>query len=273
MGSLRERIFALAALCAASIQAAPAQAAQFLYTITGVTTDNVLGGIYGFSDPTLPVGVDFKVTYLVDDALPTAAYDYGVQQSYAKGGGLFVGGGSRPPVSGTLQIGSSSYTVRQGDFFQNYVFDPVYGDASGQFIRELDLGNVTKNITNGTLNFDTQFSREEVCCGMFGYDSTVYTDNLVFYLNSPEFASLDFRETGTFDLGVNSIGSFLTGSISQSRNGAPFVLYDAVGLTATQLKVAAVPGPASWAIMIGGIGMIGGMMRRRRERQLAPVRA
>src|SRR5262245_54400483 len=111
MGSLRKRMFALAALYAASIQAVPAQAAQFLYTITGVTTDNVLGGIYGFSDPTLPVGVDFKVTYLVDDALPTAAYDYGVQQSYAKGGGLFVGGGSRPPVSGTLQIGSSSYTV------------------------------------------------------------------------------------------------------------------------------------------------------------------
>jgi len=25
--------------------------------------------------------------------------------------------------------------------------------------------------------------------------------------------------------------------------------------------------------MIGGVGMIGGMMRRRRERQLAPVRA
>jgi hypothetical protein len=266
-------MFMLAASSAVSVQAVPAQAAQFLYTITGVTTDNMLGGIYGFTDPTLPVGVDFTVTYLVDDALPTAAYDSGVQQSYAKGGGLFVGGGSRPPVSAKLQIGASSYTVRQGDFFQNYIFDPVYGDASGQYIRELDLGNVTKNITSGTLNFDTQFSRNEVCCGMFSYDSTTFLDNLVFYLNSPEFTSLDFRETGTFVLGANSIGSFLTGSISESRNGPPFVTYDGVGLTATQLTVAAVPGPASWAIMIGGVGMIGGMMRGRRDRQLSRVRA
>lgn len=273
MRSIWKRTFLSTALLALSTQAMPAQAAQFLYTITGVTSANVMGGIYGFSDPTLPMGVDFTVKYLVDDALPTAAYDYGVQQSYAKGGGLFVGGGSRPPVSGALQIGSYSYAVKQGNFFQNYTFDPVYGDASGQYIRELDLGNVTKNITTGTLNFDTQFSREEVCCGMFSYDSTTYIDQLVFYLNSPEFMSLDFREPGTFDLGANSIGSFLTGSISQSRNSSPYVIYDAVGLTATQLTVAAVPEPASWAIMIGGVGMIGGMMRGRRDRQPALARA
>lgn len=256
-----------AALVALSVQAAPAQAAQFLYTITGVTTADVIGGLYGFNDATLPVGVDFTVKYLVDDSLSTAAYDVGVQQSYAKGGGLLVGGGSRPPVSGSLQIGSDTFTVRQGDFFQNFTFDPVYGDASGQFIQELDLGNVSKKITNGTMNFETLFSRSEVCCGMFPYDSTTYVDSLVFYLNSSEFASLDFRETGTFDLNANSVGSFSTGSISESRNGFPYVDQQAVGLTATQLTVAAVPGPTSWALMIGGVGMIGCMMRGRRNRE------
>jgi hypothetical protein len=47
-------------------------------------------------------------------------------------------------------------------------------------------------------------------------------------------------------------------------SGTRYNLYDSTGFTATVESVAAVPEPASWAMMITGLGIAGATMRRRR---------
>ena len=234
-----------------------ANAAQFLYTITGTTTNDVID-LYGYEGASLPVGEAFTLSFLVDDSLPTAQYDYGVNQSYAKGGGQYSIG-TRPPVSATFQTGSFNYTIRSGDFYQPYAIDSV-GDPTGTWIQELDLGSVNKNLAAGTLDFSTRFDRAESCCGVFyGYNGNSI-DQLDLSLISPDFNSIDFRETGTFTLAPGSTGSFLTGYLGQDRSSTT-VYYESAGLSATQLTVSAVPEPQSWAIMILGVGYVGMTLR------------
>lgn len=244
--------------------AGSAHAAQFLYTITGTTTNDVID-LYGYEGATLPVGEAFTLSFLVDDAQPAAQYDYGVNQSYAKGGGQYSTI-TRPPVTATFQTGSYSYTIRTGDFLQPYGIDGV-GDPTGEYIQELDLGSVNKDLAAGELIFSTRFDRHNVCCGIFyGYSSNSI-DQLDLSLFSPDFTSIDYRETGTFNLAPGSIGSFLTGYIGQDRSSTT-VYYESAGLSATQLTVAAVPEPQSWAIMLLGAGFVGMSLRTRKMREM-----
>ena len=239
-----------------------APAAQFLCTITGTTTNDVID-LYGYEGATLPVGEAFTLSFLVNDALPTAQYDYGVNTSYAKGGGQYSTA-TRPPVSATFQTGSYSYTIRSGDFLQPYGVDGV-GDPTGEFIQELDLGSVGKDLAAGDLSFSMGFDRHNVCCGIvYGYSGNSI-DQLDLSLLSPDFTSIDYRETGTFDLAPGSVGSFLTGYLGQDRSSTT-VYYESAGLSATQLTVAAVPEPGAWAIMLFGVGFVGMSLRSRRTR-------
>lgn len=249
--------------------AGAADAAQFLYTITGTTTNDVTGP-NALEGATLPVGVDFTLSYLIDDALPTAQYVYNATQSAAIGGGQFDGS-TRPPVTATLTVGSYSYTIRTGDFFQPYNIDPV-GDPVGVTIQELDLGLVGKYMPEREINLVAGFNRNETCCGIFFGSSSDYFDRLDLSLSSPDFTSADFRETGTFNLGSRSGGSFLTGFTTLDRSEVPFASYEGVGLSATQLTVAAVPGADAWAMMIAGTGLIGASLRQRRARERAFAR-
>lgn len=258
MESICKRVLASGALGLASLQAVPAEAAQFQYVVTGVTTADVYGGLYGSADPTLPAGLSFTATFTVDDALPTALYAGDALQSSASGGGL-VQDGSRPPVSATLQIGSYSYTVRQGNFFQPYDYDPATGDAFGTEIRELDAGSITKNVSTGRLDLFAAYDRTETCCGVFFGSGTTFADNLELFLRSPAFASGNFRETGDFDLEPQSTGLFLVGSVTQSRSYVSVFYEAAVGLTATHLTISAIPEPAGWAMMLCGVALVGGV--------------
>lgn len=256
-------VLAGAALSSLTLGSA-ANAAQFLYTITGVTTNDVID-LYGYEGATLPVGEAFTLSFLIDDALPTAQYDYGVNQSYAKGGGQYSTV-TRPPVTATFQSGSFNYTIRTGDLLQPYGIDGV-GDPTGEFIQELDLGSVNKDLAAGELTFSSRFDRHNVCCGIFYGYSGNSIDQLDLSLFSPDFKSIDYRETGTFDLAPGSIGSFLTGYIGQDRSSTT-VYYESAGLSATQLTVAAVPEPQNWAIMLFGAGFIGMSLRARRMREV-----
>lgn len=244
-----------------SLGLAAADAAQFLYTITGTTTDDVTGP-FAVTGATFPLGSDFKLTYLIDDSLPTAGYAYSGDHSSAAGGGQILDG-TRPPVRGKLEIGSYSYTVRTGDFFQPYALDSS-GEPVGNTIRELDLGSVDKTLSIGRIDLAAGFNRNETCCGtFFGYSNDEF-DRLELRLFSPDFTSSDYRETGTFSLGAGSAGSFITGFSSFDRSGVPFVSYEGAGLAAAQLTVAAVPQAGTWGFMILGAGFVGMSLRSRR---------
>lgn len=262
------RILALVGAVAALTFDGAAQAAQFLYTITGTTTNDVTGP-NALEGATLPVGADFTLSYLIDDALPTAQYVYDAPRSAAIGGGQFDGS-TRPPATATLTVGPYSYTIRTGDFFQPYAVDSS-GEPVGNTIRELDLGSVDKTLSTRRIDLAAGFNRNETCCGtFFGYSNDEF-DRLELRLFSPDFTSSDYRETGTFSLGAVSTGSFVTGFSSFDRSGTPFVSYEGAGLAAAQLTVAAVPQAGTWCFMILGAGFVGMSLRSRhaRERQAA----
>ncbi len=265
MKSSCQRVWASGALAFAALHALPAHATQFIYTVTGVTTAEMYSGLYGNADPTMPAGLDFTATFVVDDALPTALYSGDALQSSAKGGGQLQDG-TRPPVSGSIQIGSYSRTIRQGNFFQPYTYDPSTGDAFGTQIQELDAGVATKNVTTGRLDMYASFNRTESCCGIFFGSGTTAVDQLELLLQSPAFASADFRETGVFALDSRSSGVLMVGSITQFRSGDVYVYYEAaVGLSATSLMISAIPEPADWALMLSGMALLHGVRSRQRR--------
>jgi hypothetical protein len=266
MRSICNRVVAPGALVLASLLALPASAAQYIYTVTGVTSDYVFGSIYGLTEPTLPLGVAFTATFTVDDALPTAFYTGDALQSSAKGGGE-VQDGSRPPVAATLQIGSYSYTVRQGNY-AGPTIDPNTGDPTGESTTERDAGYVSKNLSTGRMYLSLDFVRDIACCGeFFGY-STDSIDMLELYLLSPAFASAGFGETGTFTLEPQeqNVGVFGVGTIDRFHTGDVTAYAEAtIGLTAMQLTVSAIPEPAGWATTISGMALMAGLFRRLRR--------
>lgn len=238
-----------------------ASAVQFLYTVTGITTDNVTN-LHGETGSTLPAGEAFTLSYLIDDALPTGDYSYGADQSSAAGGGQFLSG-TRPPVSATLTVGSFSYTIRTGDLVQFLGSTPEGGDPTGTLIQELDLGSIEKTLSSNRIDLQAGFNRNELCCLSFNSYNDNYFDRLNLSLISADFTSADFREIGTFALSPGSVGSFLTGFDRLDRSEIPNFGYQSTGLSASQLTVAAVPEPATWAIMLCGVGYVGLSLRRR----------
>jgi hypothetical protein len=268
MRAICKHTVASCALVLASMHAGLAQAAQFLYTVTGVTTADVYGGLYGSADPTLPAGLSFTATFIVDDALPTAIYTESTAaapQSSATGGGL-VQDGTRPPVSASVQIGSWSYTVRTGTFYQPYSYDPYVGDAFGTEIREQDGGTVSKNAATGGLTLWASYVRTETCCGTFTALITQYVDILELPLLSASFASSDFRETGEFDLLPSSAGQLLVGSVFQTRSYTGESYEAAAGLLATHLVVTAIPEPNGRMLLLCGAALFAAASLCRRSR-------
>ena len=67
-------------------------------------------------------------------------------------------------------------------------------------------------------------------------------------------------QTSTFTFQATSALSTLT--LSSTDNGSGGVFFDG-------LSVTAVPEPATWALMIGGFGMAGALLRRQRRMTLA----
>ena len=97
-------------------------------------------------------------------------------------------------------------------------------------------------------------------------DGTGIEFSIANSLFTSQIAGLDYSELGS---SLPTIGSDITLRLSQSFNntvaGGP--VYGANRLGSVTLggnAVAAVPEPASWAMMIGGFGLVGGAMRRRK---------
>ncbi|ODU20530.1 MAG: hypothetical protein ABS87_10865 [Sphingomonas sp. SCN 67-18] len=87
------------------------------------------------------------------------------------------------------------------------------------------------------------------------YGPTVTPDN-GFYAN----------ETLAFDAGSGVYSSTFT--LTQATDVRFFIFDDNIGDNrgGISLSVSAVPEPATWAMMIGGFGLVGGVMRRRAVR-------
>lgn len=88
-----------------------------------------------------------------------------------------------------------------------------------------------------------------------------------------QFSFNDVEFTAVFDLSLADLNNLLSdGMIEVSLDLSPGVnLFDDNSFTSVTIDYASAistPEPAGWAMMIGGFGLVGGAMRRRRQRRL-----
>jgi hypothetical protein len=146
----------------------------------------------------------------------------------------------------TLDLGGMSGKfgdTLSGSFTDTYTFTvPYTGDISSL------IGATTVNLTNKYINFTSVLFNGE------SYDVLSKGKNQVFTFDG------DLKNTNTITISGNVIGA------AASYSG-----------TVEFVPTAAVPEPASWALMIGGFGLLGGALRRQyrksENRFTAKVRA
>lgn len=159
---------------------------------------------------------------------------------------------------------TSGFDTRTGDFTFNFVIetDPGYriGDTYGtgsQFVYQANRSDTfSASIVHGKLSINGQ----NVGTGGYGYG---YTANI----NLPSFQLSYFNEIPNstaaaglveFSFGTTRGGILYSGAINSLVK---------VGTVAGFIEpsVSVLPEPASWAMMIGGFGVVGGAMRRRNK--------
>jgi hypothetical protein len=229
----------LAVTVLAAAMAAPASADRFVATFTGtVTNGSDSHNVFGQDGADL-AGQDFTAVFTLDD---------GAADTYIQNGSVYYGvynSGPASPIHATLTIGGVTYNYGPAtDTYSNYLAWTRYpGGTFDQF-----MGNVTTYSDNGTVSTSS---------GIQLYGNTSLDD----YLGSP----LDYHVPFTKEFSSDSGG---TVSFSQSYDGNADYIYDEeIGLRVTRITYAAapaaVPEPASWAMMLVGFGLAGSAMRRR----------
>jgi hypothetical protein len=216
-------------LASALLAATPAQAATYIITYQGT--------VYGSYGSSLD-GLGFTAVYTLTDPLPGAIL-YGDGSTYAATyGGSYYSAPS--PVSATLTINGITRAF-SGDE-QNYA--EQYNDYGGSFDEVRHYSGDIK-VINGS------------------YVSN-YIQNYISSYSNDFLSSIDYTSplSYTVQAGDTGYGYF--------RFYAPDGGYANGYLNSTSVTIAAlaggVPEPATWALMILGFGLVGGVLRRQRRR-------
>lgn len=254
------RIASVLGLLTAVSFAVPAEATQFLYTITGTVVGEELSyDEFGVFDP--DQGDPFTAEFVVDDAAPLALYNYGPIGSYTNGGAM-VQQGTRTPLTSKLTIEGASYAVRTGDFHLDPVIDPVTGDPSGPSQGVSEGGFISRNSATGSLNLFSRYGESYSCCWPHPNDIYGQSESLEFTLFSSGFTDPDYRQTGTFALLPGSGGGFYRVEYNSPTPGY-MTQISLLASTLTVASLSAVPELGTWAMMLVGVGAAGAVARRR----------
>lgn len=243
------RTYLAAALALVAIQPQAACATSFLYSFTGVVTyaGNV-DATYIYANE----GDAIAFSLRVQDNLATAAYNYGPTTSSA------VGGPDYAP--GTLLPVDRKVTV-DPDHGYGGDFTPLEsGFKPGDNYSASVVKDATAKSLTLAMNFEQYIPPDQYCQERCSGSRTTHTATAQVF--SDAFASPDFRELGSFDLKAGSNGT-LGDSFSTYLSFGDFYAVSLSKLTVTRLPDA-VPEPSTWLMMIGGLGFVGGTLRRRR---------
>lgn len=154
---------------------------------------------------------------------------------------------------------------------QSYMNSPVsftLGDSTFTFSATGDWFNPTAVESSGTGEFNT----------IFGQPTSYFVDRgTVTFGASDQYAAFSSPTTISYSNGNNFIGLRATDGTNvyygfayttdNMLNSYGFETTPGASITATVAgaPAGAVPEPASWALMLGGFGLVGGAMRARRR--------
>lgn len=243
----------LATACVTLAAATPAEAALIKQVYRGTVTsgyDKI--GLFGAGQDL--TGLAYTATYFIDDIKGLenryTNYVYNGNGSYYYDTNNIYGGSdwSKPnPVSATLTI--AGVTI------------PIGGNAAGQATKH----DVNSNIYSGfddlvsTSLHEYRYNPDGTPIDKNDLASSAYVDNST--ITSPGLRTADaFKVLPGYGTGRYILTNYATGElVSAQFNVTSFASSGA----------AAVPEPASWALMIGGFGIAGGALRRRAARGTA----
>jgi hypothetical protein len=228
-------------------QPTAAFATSYLYSFTGVVTyANNFDATYIYANE----GDTIAFSLRVQDNLQTAAYTYGPSASSAIGGPDYAPG-TLLPVDRKVTVDpdhgwSGDFTPLESGF-------KIGDNYSASVVKDAS----TKSLTLA-MNFEQYIPPDAYCQERCSGTRTTHTATAQVF--SDAFDSADFRELGSFDLKPGSTGT-LGDSFSTYLSFGDFYEVSLSKLTVTQLPDA-VPEPGTWIMMIAGLGMIGGTLRR-----------
>jgi hypothetical protein len=169
----------------------------------------------------------------------TGGYAYGTWGSVNTDGG---------PTASSIDGSNQILTLYEPDFNADY------------YSQEFDFSHIA--LASGTVSFDWAFdgSVDACCSGLNFYVNGNLVANLANGYFGDPYKFEATIESGSFSIAVNE-GDLLT-----------FGAFSADGCCGASTNTisnfsapAAAPEPASWAMMVGGFGLIGGAMRSRRR--------
>ena len=236
----------LAAAATIITAATPGQAALFTHVYTGTVTYG-----YDYADifkagPDL-AGLTYTATYLIDDAKGTISEysnDDGIGSSYSSSSTIY--GGTRygipdNPVSAKFTINGN--TVAIGGSYDSNVnesnYNPIYNGSGAE----------TAHAFVQDYNYDI--------------DGNYVSNYLYLAANRPN--DVDYRPAN-FRIPQNFGPSYGFSYFGINDSVTGLQAYAALDVASFTSSAAAVPEPASWAMMIGGFGIVGGALRRRPRR-------
>lgn len=231
-----------------------ALAAPVVYTYSGAVSSLsdpaqlTFGGAFGIGDA-------FTVKFTRDDATPSVNI-YSFPYPFANSGIESVVQGS--PVTAVLTIGSFSYDFGANPGFTAHSGHQRQTDYTAPSYEEFSHGAVDSYFTNSGVVSELGYASIQFVVSGAGTN----------YLANGDYHSLGdltaagtpgFDWSGTADFGYQAFNRASGNEILALRRIA------SIGFETTSLTVGSVPEPATWALMIGGFGMVGGMLRRRRS--------
>ncbi|MES2288717.1 MAG: PEPxxWA-CTERM sorting domain-containing protein [Pseudomonadota bacterium] len=228
-------------LIAATIVAAPASAATVVFDTWNTSTDGTDGIVRAFAAS----GINVKATAFSYNSSLSRAFlgDYG-------SAGLGVTNNNESGANETHRVDNSS-----GNDFIMLVFDRAV-NVSGAVLNTYSGGDTDAFVSYATLN------------GAYGMDlSTISLSNSVFSTLNSNGKNVEGAASGTLTNLMTGVSSGNVWVIGAARNGAAgyWDKYTDSFKVGTVNVTASIPEPATWAMMIGGFGLVGMSMRRRRR--------
>jgi len=184
----------------------------------------------------------------------TAVNGFTVGAGNTLGGAGTVNGAVTVGVNGTLSANSSNFTTGALTLSGTSTFALSINTALG----------TSSKVTASSLSLDAS-NTAVLAITDTGVDTALLTGTKFAFLDFTGSVANKFSYTGTVN---GTIGTFILNENDQITLGSNTYNFSYAGTdngeTALTLTVAAVPEPQTWAILIGGAGMLGMFQRRRR---------